>query len=72
MAIVVEITYMYKHSTEKDHLTVKLQDFEILSKGFLQRKFKIKISDALFIKENKSSLNKQEKSVLLKLNGCKF
>lgn len=35
---------------KKHHLTVKLEDFEILSKGFRQRKFKGKISEALFIK----------------------
>lgn len=54
-------------------VSILLQDFEILSKGFSQRKFKRKISETLFIKENKPSLNRQEMSVPLKLfNSCKI
>ena len=40
-----------------------MEDFEILNKGFTRRKQKKKkISEALFIKENNPSLNRQEKS----------
>ena len=60
-------SHMYKHSVEQEHPTVKLSDFTILSQGYKLRKFKRKISEALFIKENRPSLNKQEKSVPLKL-----
>ena len=52
-------SYMYKKSIEKDHPAVKLQDFEIFSKGFRQKKFE------RMIKENKPFLT--EKSVLLTL-----
>ena len=44
---------MNKHSIEIDHLTVKLEDFEILSRGFRERKLKRQISETLFIKGNK-------------------
>ena len=60
-------SHMYKLFIEKNHPTVKRQDFEISSKGFRQRKIKKKISETFFIKENKSSLKSQEKSVPLTL-----
>ena len=43
-------SHMHKYSIKKDHPTVKLEDFEILNREFRQRKFKGKISEALFIK----------------------
>ena len=55
-------SHMYKHFIEKNHLTVKRQDFEISSKGFRQRKIKKKISETFLIKENKCSLKSQKKN----------
>ena len=46
-------SHMNKHSIEIDHLTVKLEDFEILSRRFRERKLKRQISETLFIKGNK-------------------
>ena len=60
-------SHMFKHSIEANHPGVTLDDFRIIGKGFRHRKFKRKIAEALFIKENKPSLNRQEKSVPLKL-----
>ena len=60
-------SHMNKHFIEKTGATVKRQDFEISSKAFRQRKIKKKVSEEFFIKDNKSSLNRQEKDVLLTL-----
>ena len=61
---------MCKHSIKKDYPNVKLQDFEILRTGSRRKKFRRKISEVLFTKENKPSLNRQQISVLLSLLNC--
>ena len=58
---------MLKHSLENNHKHVSLEDFLILRNGYTNRKFKRKISEALFIKELRPSLNTQETSVHLLL-----
>ena len=62
--------HMCKLSIKKDYPNVKLQDFEILRTGSRRKKFRRKISEVLFIKENKPSLNRQQISVLLSLLNC--
>ena len=58
---------MFKHSIAANHPTVTLDDFTVLSSGYRNRRFKSKVSESLFIKQNKSTLNKHGISVPLKL-----
>ena len=56
-----------KHCVEKEHKLHFLEDFMILGTNYRKNKFRRKISELLYIKEKRSSLNTQEKSVPLKL-----
>ena len=58
---------MFKHSIAANHQTVTLDDFTVLSSGYRSRKFKRKVSETLYIKQNSPTLNKHETSVPLKL-----
>ena len=49
---------MFKHSMAANHPTVTLDDFTVLRSGYHNRKFKKKVSESLFIKQNRSTLNK--------------
>ena len=60
-------SHMFKHSMAANHPTVTLDDFTVLSSGYRNRKFKRKASESLFIKENRTTLNKHGTSVPLKL-----
>ena len=59
-------SYVFKHSIETEHPTVTIDDFRVLKTGYRQKKFRRKLSQALFIKQNKPALNKQEISVSIK------
>ena len=60
-------SHAFKDSIENDPPTVTISDFRVLKTGYRQKKFRRKLSEALFITQNKSTLNKQEASVSLKL-----
>ena len=60
-------SHMFKHSMAANHSTMTLDDFTILRSGYRKRKFDIKISESLFIKHNRPTLNKHGTSVPLKL-----
>ena len=60
-------SHVFKHSLETDHPIVTIGDIRVLKTGYCQKKFRRKLSEALFIKQNKPALNKQEASVPLKL-----
>ena len=60
-------SHMFKHSMAANYPTVTLDDFTVLSSGYRNRRFKRKVSESLFIKQNKSTLNKHDISVPLKL-----
>ena len=60
-------SYVYQHSVNSNHALVTLDDFTILNLGYKHKKFKRKISEALFIKSNRPNLIKQDTSVPLKL-----
>ena len=60
-------SHVFKHSIEANHATVTIDDFRILKTGCPRKKIRRKLSEALFIKQNKLALNKQEASVSLKL-----
>ena len=58
--------HVSKHSIETDHPTVTIDDSRVLRTGYCQKRFRRKLSEALFIKQNKAASNKQETSVPLK------
>ena len=60
-------SHMFKHSIAVNHPTVTLYDFTVLSSGYRNRKFKRKLSESLFIKQNRPTLSKHCPSVPLKL-----
>ena len=60
-------SHMLKHSLENNQRQVSFEDFRILRNGYTNSKIKRKISEALFIKELRPSLNTQETSVPLLL-----
>ena len=57
---------MLKHSRDKLHTRVWVDDFKMLGNNY-QSYIKRKISEFLFIRQLKSSFNKQEKSIPLNL-----
>ena len=50
-------SHMFKHSMGANHRTVTLDDFTVPSSGYHNRKFKRKVSESLFIKQNRPKLN---------------
>ena len=52
---------------EKEHQYLQNKDFVILSSGFWNNTVKRKIPEALWIKDLRLTLNRQEKSIELKL-----
>ena len=60
-------SHVSKHSIKTNHPTVTIDDFRVLKTSYRQKKFSRKLSEALFIKQNKPALNRQEAFVPLKL-----
>ena len=60
-------SHLFKHSMAANHPTVTLDDSTVLSSSYHDRKFKRKVSESLFIKQNRPTLNKHGTSVPLKL-----
>ena len=60
-------SHLFRHSVEHNHKNVERQDFKILGKGYRNNAMKQKISEALYCRELKPTLNVQEKSIDLKL-----
>ena len=60
-------SHVLKHCIEKEHKVPSVKGFMILGTNYKKKKFRRKISRSLYIKENLSSLNTQEKSVAIKL-----
>ena len=59
--------HLLRHALNSNHKTVDLKDFKIIDSSYHNNRFKRKISEALYIKEYKPSLNTQEQSVQLKV-----
>ena len=55
-------SHLLRHARLKRHRPVSMDDFSILSKNF-KNYYSRKISEAIAIKKNKPSLNKQDMSV---------
>ena len=56
-----------RHSYQVDHVNVMQNDFQTIRNGYKKIKFKRKLSEALYVKELRPSINTQETSVALKL-----
>ena len=63
---VTKIPILLKHSREKNHQHVWENDFKVLGNNYCSN-FKRKVSEALFIKQLKPSLNVKVKSIQLQL-----
>ena len=61
------ISHLMKHSIESGHKPLEAVNYKIIVTGYRNNTMKRKLSEALFIKELKPTLNKQEKSLPLKL-----
>ena len=60
-------SYVYKNCIETGHRSPDVSDCKIIGSNFRKNVFKRKIAEALLIKQLKPTLNKQEKSIELKL-----
>ena len=58
--------HLIKHSIEKNHQHVWENDFKVFG-NYYQSSFKSEISEVLFIRQLKLSLNIKEKSIQLQL-----
>ena len=59
-------SHLLKHACENGHIIVWEKDFQILGNNY-QSNFKRKISESLFIKQLKPTLNVNKKSITLHL-----
>ena len=57
----------YKHSMEAGHQILEAGDYRIIRNGYGNNWNKRKIAEAILIKELKPTLNKQDKSIPLRL-----
>ena len=60
-------SHVLKHSLQCNHPSVNIDDFEIISSNYRKNIFKRRLSEALYIKSLRPSLNIQEQSYALKL-----
>ena len=60
-------SHVYQHSVNSNHALVTFDNFPVLNFGNKYNKCKRKIFEAPFIKSNRPNLNKQDKSIPLKL-----
>ena len=58
-------SHVLKHNIEKSHNNVNAIDFKIIDKNFHNHKRKRKIAEALWIKDLRTTLSTQEKSIQL-------
>ena len=60
-------SHILKHQIEKKHACPQYENFKVISSEFHNNTKKRKLSEALWINTLRLSLNKQEKSIPLKL-----
>ena len=60
-------SHILKHQIEKEHPCPQYKNFKVISSGFRNNTEKRNLSEALWINTLRPSLNKQEKSIPLKL-----
>ena len=59
------IVMIVRHSLNSNHETVNIENFEILSMGYSSNTYKMRIPEALFVKQYHHSLNMQDNSFKL-------
>ena len=60
-------SHILRHSVEYGYANVSCEDFKIIAKNFNNNSWKCKIAESLLIKEKRSTSNRHDKSVPLKL-----
>ena len=60
-------SHLLRHALNNNQKTVDLKDFKVTDSNYHNNSFKRMISEALYIKRYKPSLNTQKQSVQLKL-----
>ena len=60
-------SHLFKHACNENHKHVDLDNIKVIDSGYHNNRFKRKISEALYIKQYKPTLNTQEQSIQLKL-----
>ena len=60
-------SHILKYSVEREHRPLSLQEFSTLGGTYRKNKFCRIVALSLLLKEKRSTLNKQEKSISLKL-----
>ena len=60
-------SHIVRHGLTSNNETVNIENFKILNMGYNNNTYKRRISEALFVKQYRSSLNMQDNSVPLQL-----
>ena len=60
-------SHIIRHCLNSNHGTVNIENFKILNMGYNNNTYKRRISEALFLKQYRLSLNVQDNSVPLQL-----
>ena len=58
-------SHIVRHCLNSNHETVNIENFKSLNMGYNSNTYKRRISEALFVKQKRASLNVQDNSVLL-------
>ena len=58
---------MFRHTLQFIHASLSLNEYKVLGKGFNDNRVKRKISEALLIKQYRTTLKTQENSIALSL-----
>ena len=60
-------SHLFKHACNEKHKHVDLDNIKVIDSGYHNKRFKIKIFEALYIKQYKPILNTQEQSIPIKI-----
>ena len=60
-------SHLVKHANKKCHKYLKIDNFNVLAKGYRNNTFKLKVAESLLIKNVRPTLSTHEKCVSLKL-----
>ena len=60
-------SHLVKHALKKSYKHLKIEDFNVIGKGYRNNTFKQKAAESLLIKDIRPTLNTHEKSVPLML-----
>ena len=60
-------SHLFKHACNENHKHIDLDNIKVIDSGYHNNRFKRKISEALYIKQYKPTLNTQEQAIPLKL-----